>query len=495
MRIALAQMRVLPARPEQNFKTIRDRIEQAKSLNCHIVAFPEMCVGGYLLGDLWTDDVWCEYLDGFNEKIREISDGIVVIYGNVRLDKKKVNKDGRCRKYNAGLAWYNRKPVLHKSIIPQGIAIKSLLPNYRIFDDERYFFSLQEISLDVDVPIGQLLQPFELTIEGKSYRIGVEICEDLWFNDYRYRGRPLNISRYLVGNGAQCIFNLSSSPWTWGKDQARNNRIRDSINDCDSFVPFYYVNCVGVQNNGKNIVVFDGDSTVYNEKGQVVIAAAKPYEEELIVFNDNPLIAGETKKQPELVEAKYQAIIQGIKGMDEIMGSSTFPYIIGLSGGIDSALVACLVTAAVGKKRIIACNLPTRYNSAQTRSIAGQVAKALGISLHTIPIEEIVSMNEHLVEQFHPTGFHRENIQAKIRGTTILSNIAGITGGLLTCNGNKIEIALGYATLYGDVNGALAPIGDLLKTEIFRMAQYVNTQIFNETVIPASLIPDELFTF
>jgi NAD+ synthase (glutamine-hydrolysing) len=166
-----------------------------------------------------------------------------------------------------------------------------------------------------------------------------------------------------------------------------------------------------------------------------------------------------------------------------------------LSGGVDSALVACLVYLAAGPERLVACTLPGRYSSEATRSIARRVADSLGVKLHTLPIDELVNVNERALGEFKPSEFNLENIQAKVRGTSILSNIAGITGGLMTCNGNKVEIAFGYATLYGDVNGGIAPIGDLLKTEVFAMAEYLNREVFGREVIPAQLLPDDNYAF
>lgn len=495
MKIALAQMRVLPGQPWKNFEKMKQRIAEAVEQGCQIIAFPEMCVGGYLLADRWTEDAWCHHLASFNQRICELSENIIIIYGNVLIDSTRRNKDGRSRKYNAGFAFYNKEPLIRKGNLPHGVVIKSLLPNYRIFDDERYFFSLQEYAHDINTPIENLLQPFETQIDGQPVRFGVQICEDLWFSDYRYKGKPLNISKYLIQNGAQLIFNLSSSPWTFGKDRARNNRIQESFAESGTFVPFFYVNCTGVQNNGKNIIVFDGDSTIYNEQAKVIKTASEPFSDELIIHDTQSTHAPITKESIPLIKAKYRAIIEGIRGMDEVMGNNTFPYIVGVSGGIDSAMTVALLSKAIGSERIIACNLPSKYNSEMTKRIAHNLTSKLGIRMFSIPIEEMVAVNEKLLESFNLSELNRENIQAKIRGTSILSNIAGVFNGVMTCNGNKVEIALGYATLYGDVNGAIAPLGDLLKTEIFEMAQFLNEEIFCDEVLPAELIPDQYFRF
>lgn len=495
MKIALAQMRVIAGQPWKNFKKMKQLIDEARQKGCQIIAFPEMCVGGYLLADRWTEDAWCNHLAAFNDRIRELSEDIIIIYGNILIDNSRRNKDGRIRKYNAGFAFHDRKPLPRAGGLPEGVVIKSLLPNYRIFDDQRYFYSLTEYAHDTNTQIEDLLQPFQATIEGQVVRFGVEVCEDLWFNDYRYKGRALNISRHLIENGSRFIFNISSSPWTHGKDRARNNRIQESYRDAGRFVPFFYVNCTGVQNNGKNIVVFDGDSTIYNDKAEVVRTCSELFTEELMIHDTDSALKPIKKEPMAAIKAKYLAVIEGIRGMDEIIGNDLFPYVVGVSGGIDSALTACLLYQAVGNKRIVACNLPAKYNSQITKEIAASLTVKLGITMHCIPIEEMIDVNNRLLESFDPGELNRENIQAKIRGTSILSNIAGILNGVMTCNGNKVEIALGYTTLYGDVNGAIAPLGDLLKTEIFEMASFLNREVFAEEVIPSALIPNESFQF
>jgi NAD+ synthase (glutamine-hydrolysing) len=499
MKIGLAQMRVLPGRPEKNFRAMEEFVRRALDEGCDLVAFPEMCLGGYLVGDLWLDDSFCADLMGYNEALRELSRSIGLVYGNVYVDQTKKNKDGRSRKYNAAYAWSQGRPMprVRSVNLPEGIAVKTLLPNYRIFDDERYFYSLLEESTDQGLSLESLLVPFAFSARGRTVRFGLEICEDLWFNDYAYDTRPLNVSRLLIENGAEAIVNISSSPWTYGKDGARDRRIRDAAADCPRFVPFYYVNCVGLQNNGKNFVTFDGDSTVYNEKAEAICEASEPYGETLLTHSLPPAdsLPCAQRVAPPKPRAHLAAALEAIRGLDDIMGHSCFPYIVGLSGGVDSAVVACLCALAVGKERVRLFSLPSRYSSEQTKGVAVHVAAKLGIALEVIPIEPLVAANAALLGKFAPDELQTENIQAKIRGTSVLSNIAGILGGVMTNNGNKVEIAIGYATLYGDVNGAIAPIGDLLKTEVFDLARYLNETVFKDEVIPAVLFPDPDFNF
>src|SRR3989344_1756501 len=281
MKVALAQMNVIPGMPKKNIETMLRMIKEAKVNGADVVAFPEMCVGGYLLGDKWLEDSTCLNLMKFNEVLRKASEGIVLAYGNVYLDKdinERVkdtkwhpNKDGRVRKYNSIYVFQDGKPVHRKEetgVLPNGLQPKTLLPNYRFFDDERYFFSLKDIARDFGVPLKNLMQPFVVDIDEKKVEIGFELCEDLWCEDYRENKEALNPTKMLIENGAEYIVNLSASPWTYGKNGARDRRVKFLKEESgDSFVPFLYVNCTGVQNNGKNVTTFDGGSTIYNKEG------------------------------------------------------------------------------------------------------------------------------------------------------------------------------------------------------------------------------------
>lgn len=508
MKIGLCQLNVKAGRPEKNLQKMLELIEQAKSTQIDMIIFPEMAVGGYLVGDVWLEESWCDYLMECNSILQEASEGIILIYGNIFIDKSKRNTDGRFRKYNAAYIFQNKQPINHPVNstlgIPNGVSFKSLLPNYRYFDDKRYFYPFIDLVQEMGVSIEKAYQPFKLSVDGKYYNIGLSICEDMWYEDYsriynKNRQIPYNPLGTLVRNGADFIVNISSSPWTFGKEQARDNRIQSLQKDLNSqFVPVYYVNACGVQNNGKNIITFDGGSTIYNQFGsQIFEYRAEDFQEQLITVDHSITLKDRGihyhRRKPKLTQ-KYEAIIQGIRSFDEMMDWKP-NYIIGLSGGVDSSLVATLVAHAVGSDRIIASNLPTEYNSAKTRSSAAKLVENLKINrYYELPISELVQENTKLLEK---TGaipsLAAENIQAKIRGTSILSNLAGMHNGVMTNNGNKLEIALGYATLYGDVNGAIAPIGDLTKTEVFQMARDINQQ-FGE-LIPPEVIPDENFTF
>jgi len=518
MKIALAQMKVVPGRPSINVANMLNNIEDAKKQGVELLIFPEMCVGGYLLGDKWTEEVFCENLMSFNETLRLATEGIAIAYGNIFVDKdinervqnkvRHSNKDGRVRKYNAIYVFQNQEPaerLAENLILPKGVQPKMLLPDYRIFDDERYFFSLEDVAKDFNLQIENIAYPFKIRTKEGEKIIGFELCEDLWCEDYRKNNAPQNITKILIENGAELIMNLSASPWTCGKNFSRDKRVGFLKKESgDNFVPFFYVNCTGVQNNGKNIVTFDGGSTIYNKEGLPITLSKAPYEEELMIVDEKdlgnkPVIREEKSK----IEQKYHAIIAGVRALKEMWGADNYPpVIIGLSGGIDSSLVAALYVKAYGAKNIIGINMPTKYNSLKTKNAAKQIAEKLGIAYYVLPIEELVEVNNKLIQNAdilvdgkELSQLNLENIQAKIRGTSILSNVAAKYGGIFTNNGNKLETALGYATLYGDVGGERAPIADLTKIEVVEMSKFVNNKIFGEEIIPEVLLPDELWRF
>ena len=491
--MAAAQIEITPGRPDINAARILEKVKEAKEKKDDMIIFPEMAVPGYLLGDEWENLAFVKDAFGYNKDIMKASEGIIVIWGNVDIEENKINEDGRIRKYNAAFIAQNGRLV--------GKTHKTLLPKYREFDDARHFYSLRKEAWDKGVMASELLRPFTVLVNGTDVQVGLILCEDMWSDDYSVK--PVKI---LQEHGSDMIINVSCSPWTWRKNDKRHRVIRERLKEHP--VPFIYVNNIGIQNNGKNIYLFEGNTTFYNSDGSLH-KIARDYSEELlragITANGREQLSsfpGLSKEQD--TKELYRGLVFGVQRMFKNLGNPK--VVIGVSGGIDSALSATILAHAIGAERVFAVNMPSKYNSQTTKSAAFKLSKNLGINYASIPIQESF---EYSTEQLNSTVFKRldgsetqtrvqlsdlneENVQARDRGSRILAGVASALGAVFTNNGNKTEIAIGYATLYGDVNGAIAILGDLYKTEVYQLARFINEMkgwdiIPNEILeIPAS---------
>lgn len=504
IRIALAQMEVIPGQPSRNFETISAYIERARGVHADLVVFPEMCVGGYFLADRWNDNSFVDYLVSFNERIRALSRDIGVVFGNVcrkYLEPVHRGKDGRTVRYNAALFAQNGTWVARHASdnAPAGRYLKSLQPDYRMFDDERYFVSSVD---DAGFYKGKSwerdwLAPFEFEHAGHIVRVGLQVCEDLWSGDYAQ-----DITRYYAENGCELIVNISASPWTLNKDAGRDKRVLEHARDLSGIPPLAYVNCVGMQNTGKNILSFDGGSALYGNEGQRTASARDDFEEDFVLVSLD-LRNGATKTDIESAREKPY-VNEDEKTLDSLVSTirrfdaQTFPWrpkwIIGLSGGIDSSVTAALMHLAFGgSERIVGYNLATKYNSDATKMNAYKLAASLGLRLVNGSIEDVVRATASVMALYgYPEaeidGLTQENVQARLRGH-MLSTFAAVESGVIMNNGNKVESALGYATLYGDAIGAISPLGDITKARLFRIAKIINQRLERE-VVPENLIPN-----
>ncbi len=477
IKIAVVQMEVVAGRPDINLEKITQKIKEAKENKNDVVIFPEMVVSGYLLGDEWENESFIKNLMEINEKIKQESEGITVIWGNVWADFEKRGEDGRVRKYNAALIAQNQKWLDNGGF--EGHTFKTLLPKYREFDDERHFYSMQKLADEKQVNIKKILKPFELKIKGQKVKIGLSLCEDMW--DENYFLKPIEI---LVKNGAEVIINISASPWTWQKNNKRHEVVKKLLKK--NPVDFIYCNNVGIQNNGKNIFLFDGSSTVYNKSGEIK-ATTEAYREEVLEINladkkINKIYNQENKDTEEL----YEGLVYGLKKFFE--QNKLKKTVIGISGGIDSAVSASLLVAALGKEKVLGINMPSKFNSDLTKNGAKKLADNLGIEYKIMPIQQSVDLTK---KQLENNGFEidetvLENIQARDRGSRILAGVAAVVGGVIINNANKTEMALGYTTLYGDMNGAICPIADLYKWEVYKLAEYIN-KINRKEIIPKEI--------
>jgi NAD+ synthase (glutamine-hydrolysing) len=477
IKIAVVQMEVVSGRPDINLKKILKKIKEAKDNKNDLVIFPEMAVEGYLVGDEWENESLIKNLMEINEKIKNETSDITAIWGNVLADFDKKGEDERVRKYNAAFIASNKKWV--NNGVFNGYTIKTLLPKYREFDDERHFYSMQKVAWEKNIKISELLKPFKVKTKNGEINLGLTLCEDMWCENYL-----INPTKILLKNGAELMVNISASPWTWRKNMKRHQIIRNLLKN--NPVNFIYCNNVGIQNNGKNIFLFDGSSTVYGPNGNIKMVA-KPYKEELLEvnLNDDPPTLKATARQRDTQEL-YEGLIYGIKKFFE--QTNIKKAVIGISGGIDSAVSTSLLVTALGKEKVMGINMPSKFNSKITRNLAAKLAKKLDIDYKIIPIQDGVDLTIKQLKEndLEINEITMENIQARDRGSRILASVAACVGGVIINNSNKTEMTLGYTTLYGDLNGALCPLADLYKWEIYRLAKYIN-KINKKEIIPKEI--------
>ena len=492
LKTALAQMKILPGHPEANTAAMLKMIAAAKEAQAGLIIFPEMAIPGYLLGDTWEQESFLQECEDCGKIIIAASQDICIMFGNIAMDWTKHNNDGRIRKYNAFFTAQNGR-LIQPPQMPYPFVIKTLLPNYREFDDTRHFFSLQKLSRELDISLAELIAPLQISHAGKTYHVGCLLCEDGWSDDYEIT--PLDILAQY--DKLDFLVNISSSPYTLGKNKKRHRVFGHEAQRLSA--PIFYVNNIGLQNNGKTIYTFDGSSTVYNRKGEIILAQ-NAYQESLACLDleSIPALPPVTSDSKSDIAHIYEALSYGVK--EFLRSINVSKVTIGISGGIDSAVAAALYTSILGPKSILLINMPSIYNSQTTKGLAHKLASNLGCQYMIIPIQESV---EHTIEQLKTiplenalpmqqhlsvSSFVAENIQARDRSSRVLAGAAAAFGSVFTCNANKAEMTVGYSTLYGDLSGFLAVLADLWKYQIYDLAYYLNEEIFHYAAIPQETI-------
>lgn len=477
-KVAICQMPVTLGRPDLNTVYMEEEIKKAAADGVEIIIFPEMCVPGYLIGDAYEDESFVFDVLNCNERLRLATKDLAItaIFGSISAHAQAWGEDGRMLKSNGIFAAANGEWLYQGE--------KSLQPNYRMFDDDRHFCSKRklrdriEASANRAMTIQSMFETVEIPLATGSIIAGIIECEDMWDKDY-----PFSPTKILVEMGAELIINLSASPWTWQKNRKRHSVVKELLTE--NPVPFVYVNNTGVQNNGKNLVIFDGSSTVYNQAGDIALevppffAGTETFDLSWEMPAIEPIILDDTTQL-------YQALRHGVKQFLWNMPPERRKMIIGLSGGIDSALAAAFYVDILGPRNVYLYNLPTDFNSDETKSIAAEIARNLGTHYEVVPIQGVVDAIAKATgcdpEKDELT---YENIQARVR-MEILAAEAQKLGGLFSCNSNKVEVAFGYGTMYGDIAGYLAAFGDLVKREVYQLADYFNRVVFEREIIPQS---------
>jgi len=477
MRIALAQMNATVGDLGGNRATILDRLSDARDAGAQLVVYPELAITGYPPEDLLLRPGFIRAARESLEEVARATTGIVALVGTPWFDRDLANACAVCADGSV-----------------QAIYRKHFLPNYGVFDEHRYFAEGRDLLL---VRLGDVY-------------VGPTVCEDLW--------QPGPPATDLALAGAQLVVNLSASPFHVGKAEEREEMLVTRARDTSSYLAF--CNLVG----GQDELVFDGHSVVLDDAGEV-IARAPGFEEHLLVVDIEPDLAigrrlrdvrrreldrsRESVPQAEIIELEApepagetvartvtpfepaleqmrRALVLGLR--DYVEKSGFEQVVIGVSGGIDSAVTAALCVDAFGAERVHCVSMPSQFSSEGTRADARRLAESLGCDFQEIAVEDVVDSFRDVLRE--PTqgleGLAAENLQARVRGVLLMA-LSNTFGWLVVSTGNKSELAVGYSTLYGDMVGGFALLKDVFKTDVFRLARHLN-ELTGSELIPAGTI-------
>lgn len=440
MKIALAQINTTVGDIGGNRDRVLGALEKSESLGADLAVFPELCLTGYPPKDLLTLHGFVESNLGALGEIAARTGRTAVVVGFVDRNPGTEGRD-----------FHNAAALLAEGRV-QAVVHKTLLPTYDVFDEDRYFEPARE------VPV--------IPFRGRT--LGLSICEDAW--SARDLGpKPLYATdpiRNLVERGADLLVNISASPFETGKPRFRHDMLREQARKHG--VPLLYANLVG----GNDDLVFDGHSLALGRRGNL-IAAGRGFEEEILVVDpdsDRDEAPGEVGD----IELLFRALTLGTRDYARKCGFRS--AVLGLSGGIDSAVVACIAAEALGPGNVLGVAMPSIYSAPESESDAGALARNLGLRYEVLPIRSVYDSFRGALE--HPfAGLEpdvtEENLQARIRGT-ILMALSNKFGHLVLSTGNKSELGAGYCTLYGDMAGGLAVISDVPKTMVYALARHIN---------------------
>jgi NAD+ synthase (glutamine-hydrolysing) len=460
MRIALAQLNYTVGAFEENSEKIITTIARAKREKADVVVFSELCVCGYPPLDLLEYRYFIARCEQSIHRIAQACEGITAIVGSPVFNRNAIGKNV----FNAAYI------LKDKDIL--GIAYKTLLPTYDIFDEYRYFERNRNFSL------------FDLN----GHKVAITICEDLWYAQ-PMMGYAEERKLYTVNPMAELnrldpdfVINIAASPFTYIQTRIREDILTENAQQYK--VPVIYVNQTGANTE----LIFDGGSLVINAKGAIIDRMAL-FGEDFRTYQTEDILSSKTEqslpRQADDTESIYHALVTGIR--DYFTKLHFSKAILGLSGGIDSAVTLVLACQALGAENLRVLLMPSQYSSDHSVKDAVELTQKLGVAYDTVPIHEIFDRyNQSLQPLFRdlPPGIAEENIQARIRGNLLMA-LSNKFGNILLNTSNKSEAAVGYGTLYGDMSGGISVLGDVYKTDVYKLAAYINK---SETIIPENIL-------
>ena len=452
MKIKLVSINPTIGYLKHNFEKIIENIKISEKENIDLIIFPELSLIGYPPLDLLDKKSFIDEVISYNQKIAEYSGKVGVLFGSVTRIEDQIGTNI----FNSAIFCFEGKiKSIHR---------KSLLPNYDVFDEVRYFEPSREIQL----------------LEFKGKKFGVTICEDAW-NDkdfWVHRKYDFDPVEEVVKLGAEIIINMSASPFSIGKEKIRTEMFSQIAHKHKK--PTLFVNQIGANTD----LIFDGGAKVFDRNGNLILASNR-FEESSVLFDIDKIYNPITYDFPEDIVDVYNALILGIKDYCQKTGFKKVT--LGLSGGIDSALVTVLAKEALGSENVFCVMMPSQYSTEGSIKDSKKLIEKLGVKSTIIPINTLfdefkkVLKNEFKDLQEDVT---EENLQSRIRGVLLMA-LSNKFGYLLLATGNKSELATGYATLYGDMCGGLAPISDVYKTKVYELARFINR---NDEIIPEEII-------
>ncbi|OGV08933.1 MAG: NAD+ synthase, partial [Ignavibacteria bacterium RIFOXYB2_FULL_36_7] len=455
MKIALCQVNTIVGNIEYNKSRIIDGYKKAVNDAADLVIFPELSLIGYPPLDLVEKK---EFRQASLKALAEIADQsgeVGLLFGTITEDDDNIGTDI----HNSAVLCYNGKV--------QFIQHKSLIPNYDVFDEMRYFDPAKSIYVH----------------EFKGEKLGISVCEDIWNDaDYWYKQRySYDPVKDLIEKHASVIVNISASPYSFGKRESRKNML--SVLCKTEKIPLAYVCDVGAQTE----LIFDGASMCFDNEGNLV-KLGKAFEEDYFIFDTKEKCQPVKSSERSFEEETLSALIFGLK---EYCSKQKFRQVlVGLSGGIDSALVTYIAVKAIGPENVNVMLMPSIYSSEGSIKDSEKLIKNLGILSSNVSIQpvvkEVLKMLSSVVTEKHKR-IVEENIQARIRGVYLMA-VSNQFGYLLLTTGNKSEMAVGYCTLYGDMAGGLGVIADVYKTDVYRIVNYINKE---KEIIPKEIVEKE----